>query len=97
VTLSGNRHAWHLYVIRLPGRDQVLRALHGAGIGAGIHYPEPIHLLPSFAHLGYRPGDLPVSEAAAATILSLPIYPEITPNQQALVAEALGEAVANVS
>lgn len=92
-TLEGNEHIWHLYVIRVPNRDEVLKKLHAAGIGAGIHYPVPIHLQGAFAHLGHGRGDFPVAEKAADEILSLPLFPEITADQQQRVAEALRAAL----
>jgi len=91
-----NVHVWHLYVVRVPERDRVLSALQAAGIGAGIHYPVPVHLHGAFASLGYGRGDFPVSEEAAASILSLPMFPGITAAQQERVAEALAEALAEV-
>ncbi len=100
VTLPGNEHVWHLYVIRIAGdgtpsrRDRVLAELTAAGIGAGIHYPTPVHLTPAFAGLGYRAGDFPRCEAAAAEILSLPMYPQITPAQQERVVDVLATALA---
>lgn len=92
-TAHGNEHVWHLYVVRVPKRDEVLRKLHDSGIGAGVHYPFPIHLLEGFSHLGHRAGDFPVAEAAAEEMLSLPIYPHISEAQQAAVAESLQEAL----
>ncbi|AWB91433.1 DegT/DnrJ/EryC1/StrS family aminotransferase [Aeromicrobium chenweiae] len=86
---EGNEHVWHLYVIQSDERDELVSALNGAGIGAGIHYPRPIHLLPAFEHLGHRRGDFPVTEAAAERILSLPLFPGITAEQQTRVAEAV--------
>ena len=74
---SGNDDVWHLYVVRVDERDRVLAELQAAGIGAGIHYPTPVHLTGAYATLGYRAGDFPVAEAAAARILSLPLYPQI--------------------
>ena len=89
--LRGNEHVWHLYVVRVPRRDLVLERLHEAGIGAGIHYPTPIHLQGAFGSLGHRIGDFPVAERASEEILSLPIYPGITPAQQErVVAELVG-------
>ena len=88
-TLAGNEHVWHLYVVRVARRDDVLRRLNAAGIGAGIHYPVPVHLQGAFAGLGHRRGDFPVAEAAADEILSLPLYPHITAAQQERVVEAL--------
>ena len=73
-------------------RDRVRQRLAGAGIGSAIYYPIPLHLQPCFAHLGYRAGDLPVSERAAAEALALPIFPELAPAQIAQVANALQEA-----
>jgi dTDP-4-amino-4,6-dideoxygalactose transaminase len=93
-TLPGNEHVWHLYVIRVPRRDEVLRKLNAAGIGAGIHYPIPIHLQGAFGHLGQGPGAFPVAEAAAGEILSLPLFPQITPQQQERVAGELRKAIA---
>lgn len=74
--------AWHLFVVRVKERDQVLEAMHEAGIGAGIHYPIPVPFQPAFRHAGYVAGDFPHAEAASAEILSLPIYPGITHEQQ---------------
>jgi dTDP-4-amino-4,6-dideoxygalactose transaminase len=92
-TLPGNEHVWHLYVIRVPNRDEVLRKLGEAGIGAGIHYPVPVHMQPAFGDLGYGPGDFPVAEQAAGEILSLPLYPQITEEQQVRVVEAVRRAL----
>jgi dTDP-4-amino-4,6-dideoxygalactose transaminase len=93
-TLPGNQHVWHLYVIRVPRRDQVLAQLAAAGIGAGIHYPMPIHLQGAYRQRGHRAGDFPVAERAAGEILSLPIFAEITPAQQERTAAALKQALA---
>ena len=73
---------WHLYVIRTPQRDALLEHLNRSGIGAGIHYPTPLHLQPAYADLGYVRGDLPITEEVADTCLSLPIFPEMTEAQQ---------------
>ncbi len=88
-TLAGNEHVWHLYVIRVPNRDAVLKKLRDAGIGAAVHYPRPIHLEGAMQHLGYRAGDFPIAERAASEILSLPMFPEITEEQQVRVVESL--------
>lgn len=92
-TAPDNGHVWHLFVVRVPRRDEVLDALHRSGIGAGVHYPVPIHLQPAFASLGHRPGDFPHAEAAATEILSLPLFPGITPQQQDRVVAALLDAL----
>lgn len=93
VTRAGNEHVWHLYVIQVERRTQVLQHLHEAGIGAGIHYPDPVHLTPAFRYLGHGPGDFPVSEHAAALILSLPLYPHLRDDQQDRVVQELTRAV----
>lgn len=80
---------WHLYVVRSQQRDALLEHLQQQGIGAGIHYPVPLHLQPAYARLGYRQGQLPVTEDAAATCLSLPLYPEMSAAQQDRVVEAI--------
>ncbi|MEV6718560.1 DegT/DnrJ/EryC1/StrS family aminotransferase [Lentzea sp. NPDC051208] len=90
MVLDGNLPVWHLYVVRVPERDRVLSALHAAGIGAGIHYPTPLHKTGAFAHLD---GSYPVAETSAGELLSLPLFPEITEAQQTRVAEALKEAL----
>lgn len=92
-TLPGNEPVWHLYVVRVPNRDAVLAKLNAEGIGAGIHYPVPLHLHGALSDLGYRQGDFPEAERAADEILSLPMYPHITEEQQRRVAEALRKAI----
>ncbi|AVT36141.1 DegT/DnrJ/EryC1/StrS aminotransferase family protein [Plantactinospora sp. BB1] len=85
------RGVYHLFVLRTRHRDGLLAHLRDAGIGAGVHYPVPLHLQPAYASLGYRPGDLPVTEAWARECLSLPIYPELTEEQlETVVAEIRG-------
>jgi dTDP-4-amino-4,6-dideoxygalactose transaminase len=71
----------------------VIAELGAAGVGAGIHYPTPVHLTDAYAGLGYRRGQLPVAEAAADRILSLPMFPHLAEEQQAAVARALSLAV----
>ncbi|MGY3034410.1 dTDP-4-amino-4,6-dideoxygalactose transaminase [Bradyrhizobium sp. USDA 4354] len=88
------RHVYHVYAVRLHGRDDALKLLRDAGIGAGIHYPVPVHLQRAYAELGYRAGDLPVTEMLANDFLSLPIYPEMPPDGANKVVAALGSAAA---
>jgi dTDP-4-amino-4,6-dideoxygalactose transaminase len=88
-TLPGNEHVWHLYMVRVPHRDRVLKELHAAGIGAGIHYPVPVHLTAAFAGLGHAEGAFPVAERAARDLLTLPLFPEITAAQQERVITVL--------
>jgi dTDP-4-amino-4,6-dideoxygalactose transaminase len=92
-TFPGNEHVWHLYVIRVDKRDDVLAKLNAAGVGAGIHYPVPVHLQGAFKHLGHKKGDFPVAEKAASEILSLPMFGEITVQQQEQVIDALKKAI----
>ncbi|HEY2386218.1 MAG TPA: DegT/DnrJ/EryC1/StrS family aminotransferase [Candidatus Binatia bacterium] len=68
---------WHLYVIQVKDRDALVSTLHAAGVGAGIHYPVPIHLQPAYADLGHSAGDFPHAEERAKRIASLPLFPEI--------------------
>jgi dTDP-4-amino-4,6-dideoxygalactose transaminase len=87
---------FHLYVVRISQRDRVLASLQAAGIEAGIHYPVPLHLQKAYAHLGLGPGHLPVTEAAAADILSLPIWPGMGTDAQQYVVEQLAQQVVTV-
>lgn len=82
----GNVDSWHLYVVRVDERDRVLGGLSSVGIGAGIHYPTPIHLTGAYGE-GYRAGQFPVSERAAQQILSLPLFPHISVAQQEIVVD----------
>lgn len=84
-----SRHVYHVYAVRLSRRDDALRSLRDAGIDVGIHYPVPVHLQKAYAELGYQPGDLPVTEMLANEFLSLPIYPELLPEQVAEVVSTL--------
>ena len=93
VVADGNEPVWHLYTVLVPERDRVLGALHEAGIGAGIHYPTPIHLTGAFADLGYPAGAFPNAELRADRQLSLPIFPEITEVQQERVVDVLAGAL----
>lgn len=88
-----SRHVYHVYALALPHRDQVLKSLQDGGIGTGIHYPVPVHLQKAYSHLGYRAGDFPVTEKLATEFLSLPIYPELTPEKIGEVATQLERAV----
>jgi dTDP-4-amino-4,6-dideoxygalactose transaminase len=92
-TVPGNEHVWHLYVVRVPERDRVLKHLQDNGIGAAIHYPTPIHLAAPFAGFASGPGSFPYAEQVAGEILSLPIYPGITRAQQERVVEVLAGAL----
>ncbi len=80
---------YHLYVIRIKNRDKILNRLRQKGIGSGIHYPLPLHLQPAYKFLGYKKGDFPESEKAAAEILSLPMYPELSSKQISYITKIL--------
>jgi dTDP-4-amino-4,6-dideoxygalactose transaminase len=88
-TEPANEHTWHQYTIRADRRDALADHLKARGIGHKVYYPLALHLQPCFAHLGYRAGALPVTEAATAEVVSLPVYPELTPEQQDAVAAAV--------
>jgi dTDP-4-amino-4,6-dideoxygalactose transaminase len=80
---------WHLYVIQVSDRDGLRAHLDERGIATGIHYPIPIHLQTAYRDLGYRRGDFPVTERAANSILSLPMYAELPPTAIEEVASAV--------
>ena len=83
------RHVYHIYAIRDAQRDALQTYLQNQGVSTGIHYPIPVHLQGAFAELGHKDGDFPHSEAAAREVLSLPMYPELPPDQQEIVIAAL--------
>jgi dTDP-4-amino-4,6-dideoxygalactose transaminase len=93
-TASWAQHAFYVYVIETPNRDRVREALTERGILTGIHYPIPLHLQPACKQYGYAQGSLPVTEAAAERILSLPMYAELTSDQVQQVCDALVEVLA---
>jgi dTDP-4-amino-4,6-dideoxygalactose transaminase len=86
---SWSRGVCHLYVIRAGDREGLMKHLREAGIGSAIHYPVPLHLQKAYLSLNYSAGDFPVTESAAAEILSLPMYPQLTSTQQEKVAAAV--------
>jgi dTDP-4-amino-4,6-dideoxygalactose transaminase len=88
-TAADRVHVFHLYVVRVAERDRVLQELSKRGIGCGIHYPKPVHLQDAYAFLGVGRGSLPVTERMANEILSLPMFPELTPAQIECVAREL--------
>lgn len=90
---EGNEHVWHLYPVRVPDRDRVLEHMRQAGIGVGIHYPVPVHLTGAYSHLGHTAGAFPVTEDAATSMISLPMFPHLTPDQQERVADVLRAAL----
>ena len=93
VERPGARHVYHLYVVQSDRRDVLHHALAEAGIGAGKHYPVPVHLQEALMHLGLRAGDFPVSERFASRVLSLPMYPGLTSEQIRRVCEVILRAI----
>jgi dTDP-4-amino-4,6-dideoxygalactose transaminase len=83
-------HAWHLYVVRAPDRDELRSALAAESVATGIHYPLPLHLQPALASLGYSRGDFPVTEAWAEEIVSLPMFPELELSEIEHVSSVIG-------
>ena len=79
---SWSRAVYHLYVVQVPDRQEMQNTLKAVGVGTGIHYPVPLHVQQAYRGLGYRNGDLPVTERVSAEILSLPMYPQLTEKQQ---------------
>ena len=90
---AGSHHIFNQYVVRVPERDRVRERLTAQGIGTEIYYPVPFHLQECFAPLGYAAGDFPRAEEAAASVLAIPIYGELTLEQQEAVVAALGDAL----
>nr|AFU65914.1 DacS2 [Dactylosporangium sp. SC14051] len=88
-TSPGNTHVHYVYVVCHPRRDTILERLRERDIALNISYPWPVHTMTGFAHLGYGPGDLPVTERLATGIFSLPMYPALAPDLQDKVIDAL--------
>ncbi|MBJ6727088.1 DegT/DnrJ/EryC1/StrS family aminotransferase [Geomonas sp. Red875] len=95
VETPSSRHVYHIYAIQVAQREKVQSLLTERGIQTGIHYPVPVHLQPAYYDLGYKLGNLPNTEAAAASLLSLPMFPELTARQQDRVVEVLKDCCGN--
>jgi|SRR5579862_9396538 len=87
--MSWGSHVWHVYAVRSGKREELQRELAAAGIETRIHYPIPVHLTEAYSHLGYHAGDFPEAEKAAAQVLSLPMFPELTKDHIRTVASAV--------
>lgn len=87
--LPGRDHVYHVFAVRTRDREALRKQLASEGIQTGLHYPIPVHLQKAHADLGYREGDFPVAEMLAREVLSLPLYPEMTPRQVEAVADAI--------
>jgi len=88
-TIPGVKHVYHLYVIRVKNREKLQQYLSEKGISTGFHYKYPLHLQQAYKHLGYKTGDFPATERVMSEIISLPMYPELTPAQIEYVADAV--------
>lgn len=86
---SWSRAVYHLYVVRTPDRDGLIHHLQEAGIGTGIHYPVPLHLQKAYTSLGYASTDFPIAVQVASEIVSLPMFPQLTADQQLRVVEQI--------
>ena len=93
VAAAHNLHAYHIYAVRVQDRDRVLERMAARGVNCAIHYPVPIHLQQAYAFLGLQPGSFPVAERCARELLSLPMYPELRPEQIEFVAQALKQCL----
>jgi dTDP-4-amino-4,6-dideoxygalactose transaminase len=92
---SWSRAVYHLYVVRIEDREGLMAYLESTGIGCGIHFPIPLHLQKAYSPLGYVPGDFPVCEKIADQIVSLPMFPQMTAEQQRRVVEEIARFVQN--
>lgn len=91
VIAPDTRHVFHLFALHTPSRNELRQYLADRQIGAGLHYPEPLHTQKAYEYLGYSRGDFPVCEKNASENVTLPMFPEITPEQQQEVASATRE------
>jgi dTDP-4-amino-4,6-dideoxygalactose transaminase len=89
IEMSTHYHVYNQYVIKTPFRDKLQRYLHFREIGTAVYYPVPLHLQECFSYLGHKSGDFPASESSAASTLAIPIYPELTKEQQQYVVDAI--------
>ena len=90
-TAPGATHVYHLYVVRVPQRDELRSFLAAKGIETGIHYPTALPFLPAYAYMGHKPHDFPIAHRNQREILSLPIYPEMTTGMVEYVCQCIRE------
>jgi len=91
---SWSRGVYHLYVVRVQNREELQKYLAGEKIGTGIHYPVPLHLQRAYKELGYEEGSFPVAERVSSELCSLPMFPQITDEQQRRVVQAVASFAA---
>jgi len=89
IEAAANRHVWHVYAVRTENRESVMKALAEQGVQTGIHYPVNVHLQPAYADPRFGEGSFPHAERAAAEVMSLPMYPEMTEDHLQAVSRAL--------
>ena len=90
-SVAGRGHTFNQYVVRVPKRDALRAFLLDRGIGVAVYYPLPLHLQPCYSDLGYRQGQLPVAETASSEVLALPVFPELTEDEQREVVDGVAE------
>ena len=83
----GRRHVWHIFAVRTDRREELQQFLKSEGVETGLHYPVPVHLQPAYADLGHQPGDFPEAEAAANSVLSLQLYPELSLREVEIISD----------
>jgi dTDP-4-amino-4,6-dideoxygalactose transaminase len=88
---EGRQHIYHLYIVRVPERDRLLKELGSRGVGCGLHYPIPLHMQVAYRDLGYAKGDFPLTEEIASSILSLPMFPHMTEEMVDFTCQTLRE------
>lgn len=98
VEKEGHTHVYHQYTIRVTDefpltRDELLAHLKERGVGAGVYYPKPLHLHPHFSRMGYAEGAFPVAEKASKDVISLPVHPQVTPEDINTIIQVVKEAV----
>jgi dTDP-4-amino-4,6-dideoxygalactose transaminase len=90
-TINFNKHVFHIYVIRPKERDRLAEHLKASNIDCAVHYPIPQHLQKCLEHLGYKEGDMPEAERAAKEVLAIPIFPEITKEEQDYIISTIND------
>ena len=90
-----NKHVYHLYVLRVKNRDNLLKTLADKGVNCAIHYPVPLHLQQAYAGLGLGKGSFPISERCSEEIISLPMFPELTPEDIQTVSREVSALVSD--
>ena len=88
--IDDQEHVYHQFVVRHPDRDALCSHLNALGVSTAIHYPEPVHLVPAYAHLGHKPGDFPVSEILSREGFSLPVHAQLSDDQVEYVINSVG-------